>query len=222
MPGPGSGGASLRPAATPRTRGRARVAAGASLLALVAVLALAGCTSSPGHPAGAAPSSTATTTSAAAASAAPLPASEPVEVRIPRIDATSTLISVGLNPDETIEVPPIAQPMQAAWYHYSPTPGELGPAVILGHVDGGGQPGIFKRLHELQPGDEVFVKRQDATTARFVVSNVEQIAKADFPTDKVYGDTKEPQLRLITCGGTFDQQRSSYRDNVIVYATLAP
>jgi LPXTG-site transpeptidase (sortase) family protein len=149
-----------------------------------------------------------------------LPPSEPTEVRIPKIGAKSSLVPLGLNPDETVEVPPVEQPMQAGWYKHARTPGESGPAVLLGHVDGNQQPGIFFRLKELGAGDEVEVSRKDGTTARFRVRRTEQIAKNSFPTEAVYGDTTEPELRLITCGGSYDQAARSYRDNIIVYATL--
>lgn len=149
-----------------------------------------------------------------------LPASDPVELRIPAIDATSTLVPLGLNADDTVEVPPVETPMQAGWYRFGPTPGQLGPAVILGHVDGGGHDGIFARLHELRPEDEVIVTRRDGRTATFTVTRVAQVPKTEFPAQEVYGNSDAAELRLITCGGSFDAERDSYRDNVIAYATL--
>jgi LPXTG-site transpeptidase (sortase) family protein len=110
--------------------------------------------------------------------------------------------------------------MQAGWYEHSPTPGQTGPSVVLGHVNGGGQDGIFARLHELKPGDEIRIGREDEQVARFVVERTEQFPKTEFPADQVYGDTKEPELRLITCGGSFDEAANSYRDNVIVFAVF--
>lgn len=186
---------------------------------LVALTLLAGCGAQPELvlPTGPAPS---TSTPPPSTSDRGLPPSEPTELRIPKIGAKSSLIPLGLNPDETVEVPPIEQPMQAGWYKLARTPGETGPAVLLGHVDGRQQPGIFFRLKELTEGDEVEVSRKDGTTARFRVRRTEQIAKSSFPTEAVYGDTTEPELRLITCGGGFDQAAHSYRDNIIVYATL--
>lgn len=151
---------------------------------------------------------------------AALARSEPAEVSIPSIEATSSLVQLGLNADETVEVPPVDQPMQAGWYRLGVTPGEQGAAVILGHVDGGGQAGIFHRLHELTAGDEVLVRRTDGRTAVFGVSRTQQVAKAEFPTEAVYGPSDAPELRIVTCGGEFDQARQSYRDNIIVYATL--
>ncbi|WP_020422820.1 class F sortase [Amycolatopsis sp. ATCC 39116] len=145
---------------------------------------------------------------------------EPEALDVPRIGARSTLVPLGLNADETIEVPPVTQPMQAGWYRLGPSPGEPGPAVVLGHVDGGGRPGIFHRLKELVPGDEVVVSRKDGSTVTFAVTRVEQIDKDEFPTEAVYGDTAGPELRLITCGGSFDRAARSYRDNIIVYAAL--
>jgi len=146
--------------------------------------------------------------------------SEPAAVDIPKIGAHSSLVPLGLNPDNTVQVPPVSTPMQAGWYSYGPAPGEVGPAVILGHVDGNTQPGIFYRLSELRPGDVVTVSRKDGTEAEFVIRKVEEISKDRFPTGAVYGDTADPELRLITCGGSFDRSAHSYRDNIIVYAAL--
>jgi len=146
--------------------------------------------------------------------------STPDRIEIPRIGATSTLTSLGLNPDQTVQVPPLEQRMQAGWYNGSPTPGEIGPAVVLGHVDGQGKPGIFFRLRELRPGDEILISREDGRKLTFVVERVQQVAKAEFPADEVYGDTARPELRVITCGGAFDHSAKSYRDNTIIYAAL--
>ncbi|MFB9567125.1 class F sortase, partial [Saccharopolyspora hordei] len=163
---------------------------------------------------------------------APAPASQPVQaaaalapspptwIEIPRIAARSSLVPLGLNPDGTVAVPSVHEPMQAGWYRYSPTPGELGPAVVLGHVNGDGQDGVFARLHELRPGDEVRIGRADGQVARFVVHRMAQEPKSGFPSDEVYGDTPDPQLRLITCGGPFDREARSYRDNIIAFATF--
>lgn len=145
---------------------------------------------------------------------------DPVSIDVPKIGAKSSLIPLGLNADNTVEVPPITQPMQAGWYEHGPTPGEVGPSVILGHVDGNKQKGIFYRLKELAAGDKVSIARKDGTTAEFAVTKVERVAKDKFPTEAVYGDTSDPELRLITCGGVFDKASHNYLDNVIVFARL--
>ncbi|MGI8817384.1 MAG: class F sortase [Pseudonocardia sp.] len=154
---------------------------------------------------------------------APIPsleAANPVDLKIDAINASSTLVPLGLNPDQTIATPPVSQPLQASWYKLGPTPGAVGPAVILGHINGNGQQGIFSRLHELKPGDQVKVSRADGKTAIFTVTKLEQVAKDTFPTLAVYGDTQDAELRLITCGGSFDRSRRSYLDNIIVYAAF--
>jgi sortase (surface protein transpeptidase) len=153
--------------------------------------------------------------------AAGMAKSDPVSVDIPKIGARSSLVSLGLNADNTVEVPPVTKPLQAGWYSYGPTPGEVGPSVILGHVDGNKQKGIFFRLKEMAPGDKIAVARKDGSTANFVVTKVDRVPKDTFPTDAVYGNTLDPELRLITCGGSFDREARSYRDNIIVFATLA-
>lgn len=150
----------------------------------------------------------------------PLAAANPVDLRIDAINAESSLEALGLNPDQTVAVPPVTQPQQASWYKLGPTPGAAGPAVILGHINGGGRPGIFSRLNELKPGDRVKVSRADGKTALFTVTRLEQVRKDSFPTLAVYGDTTGAELRLITCGGTFDRTKRSYLDNIIVFAAL--
>jgi sortase (surface protein transpeptidase) len=151
---------------------------------------------------------------------AALPKSEPVSIDIPKIGARSSLIPLGLNPDDTIEVPPVTTPLQAGWYTYAPTPGEIGPAVVLGHVDGNHRKGIFFRLKELAAGDRISVARKDGTTAVFEVTKVHQVPKKDFESEGVYDDTAGPELRLITCGGVFDRSARNYVDNIVVYARL--
>lgn len=157
----------------------------------------------------------------AAAQPPAVSAAAPVEVRIPALDARSSLVPLGLNADGTAEVPPLEQPLQAGWYKHGPVPGDPGPAVLLGHFDGHGRPGIFHDLARLGAGDRVEVTRHDHTIATFTISRVERVAKDHFPTDAVYGETTTPQLRLITCGGAFDPATGDYRDNVIAYADLA-
>jgi sortase (surface protein transpeptidase) len=150
----------------------------------------------------------------------PLTRSTPTRVSIPAIHAASSLVPLGLNPDQTLQVPPLENPMQAGWYSLGPTPGEVGASVIVGHVDGYSDAGIFYRLHDLKPGDQILVGRTDGTTARFTVYETELAPKDDFPTGKVYAATARPELRLITCGGSFDWQSENYLDNVIVFAAL--
>lgn len=185
------------------------------MAALALTFVLAGCGSS-GAPAAApkpAPSSVPVTK--------PFKGLRPTEVTIPKIGAKSSLISVGVNLQGKISVPSVKTPMQAAWYRLSPVPGEVGPAVVLGHVDGDKKPGIFYRLKELVPGDEVDIDRSDGKNLKFTVDHVTQVPKDQFPEDAVYGNSTKPELRLITCGGVFDHAEHSYVDNIVVYADLA-
>ncbi|MFC5063514.1 class F sortase [Actinomycetospora atypica] len=148
-----------------------------------------------------------------------LASSKPTSVSVPSIGAESSLIALGQKQDGSLEVPPLSNPMQASWYDKSPTPGEIGPSVVLGHVNGGGKPGIFYRLKDVKAGDQVLVNREDGQTAVFTVSQIDTVPKAAFPPE-VYADTPDSQLRLITCGGVFDPAAKSYEANIIVYANL--
>lgn len=144
---------------------------------------------------------------------------EPVRLSIPRIGVTSGLERLARAEDRTLQVP--QDPQSAGWYTEGARPGERGPAVLLGHVDSGGGPAVFYRLHELVPGDEVVVESADGSQTTFLVTRVEQHAKSAFPTDVVYSPTAHAEVRLITCGGAFDAASKHYRDNVIVFATLS-
>lgn len=151
-----------------------------------------------------------------------LPQSLPVSVSIPAIHVQSSLQSLGLNPDGTLAVPqPGPNYDEAAWYNGSPTPGQLGPSVIEGHIDSASNgPSVFYNLGALQPGDEVDVTRTDGTVAVFTISGVRQYAKDEFPTSTVYGNTTFAALRLITCGGAFDSATGHYLNNTVVFASL--
>jgi sortase (surface protein transpeptidase) len=120
-----------------------------------------------------------------------------------------------------VEVPPLGADSRAGWYRYSPSPGQLGPAVILGHVDSTEYgPGVFFRLGDLRPGDTLTVARTDRIAATFRVDRVVSYPKNQFPTLEVYGNTSDAELRLITCGGAYDSSARSYLDNIVVYASL--
>ena len=147
-----------------------------------------------------------------------LPESLPLTVGIPALDVSSDVMRLGLADDGSMEVPPGAYP--AGWFEGGPTPGELGPAVLAGHVDWADDPGVFAGIGTLAAGDEIRVGRADGRIATFRVERVERFAKDRFPTAAVYGDIDHAGLRLITCGGAFDEDLQDYRDNVVVFARL--
>ncbi|TFC44716.1 MULTISPECIES: class F sortase [Cryobacterium] len=148
-------------------------------------------------------------------------ASEPTQINIPAIEVDSVLMQLGLNPDGTVQTPSLDEASPAGWYTGSPTPGAIGPSVILGHVDSRVQGrAVFYRLGDMRPGDEILVTRADATVAVFVVDGVEEYSKDEFPQFTVYGNTDHAGLRLITCGGEFNETTRTYPDNVVVYASL--
>ena len=150
-----------------------------------------------------------------------LPAALPTHLEIPAIGVSSDLLELGLQSDNTVEVPPLAEDSRAGWYRGSPTPGALGPAVLLGHVDSAEYgPGVFFDLGDLRPGDEITVTREDGTAAVFAVDRVVSYPKDSFPTLEVYGNTDNAALRLITCGGQYDAGTRNYLDNIVAYASL--
>lgn len=154
------------------------------------------------------------------AKAAPaLARSVPVGLRIPAIGVDTPLIQLGLAADGSVQVPPVTAHDRAGWYRHSPTPGQTGPSVILGHVTVGSYgDGVFRHLDRLRRGDRIVARLENGTSAVFAVTALRTVAKADFPTADVYGNVDRPELRLITCGGP--RTGNGYLDNVIVFATL--
>jgi sortase (surface protein transpeptidase) len=148
-----------------------------------------------------------------------LPESEPIKLSIPKLNLeTDFEAPLGLQADNSIEVPDSYT--QVGWYKFGPTPGEVGPAVILGHVDSYEGPAVFFSLGQLEVGDDIYVTRADGSTAHFKVSEMERNLQAAFPTAKVYGDINHAGLRLVTCSGSFDKGQQRYSHNLIVYAKL--
>ncbi len=145
----------------------------------------------------------------------------PNKLAIPKIGLLAPLMPLGVDAKKEIETPPLSKPNQAGWYKNGPIPGQQGPSVVLGHVNTRGGAAVFSRLKEIRRGDKIKVSRSDGTLAEFTVDGVEQVSKKAFPSKRVYGNTGEATLRLITCGGVFNQQTHHYTDNIIVYATLS-
>jgi len=144
---------------------------------------------------------------------------KPVWLTIPAIGVKAPIVNLGLNRNGTLQVP--SSTTVVGWYTDSPRPGATGSAIIAGHVDSRSGPGVFFWLRTVRPGERIYVRRADGTLAVFTVTAVQMYAKAHFPTARVYGPVPDAELRLITCGGTFDYARGSYLSNVVVYARLS-
>jgi len=147
--------------------------------------------------------------------------SVPVSIEIPAIGVRSVLLSLGVKPDGTMQVPPLhRKPNAAGWYKYSVTPGQIGTSVIEGHVDSTQGPAVFFRLGALRPGDLINVRLADGMKGVFRVTGVREYQKAKFPAKTLYRATRFAGLRLITCGGAFDYATSQYLSSIVVFAFL--
>ena len=193
-----------------------------ALLGLVVACALAvitACSTAATPPAAGGADGAGSIAAAQQATAPPLPG---YAVTVPALGVNrSVLVPLGLNPDHTIQVPPLAQPTELGVYDHGPKPGDRGPAVILGHINAGGVDGAFAHLGALKPGDRVQVARPDGSTVTFAVYKTATVPKTAFPTAAVYSDTPGPELRLLTCGGDLDRTAHNYLSNVIVWAKAA-
>lgn len=145
------------------------------------------------------------------------PSQEPVpsgeHLAIPSIGVDTDLVPLGLTPEGEHEVPPSNKSEVAGWFEPGPEPGQVGPAIILGHINGGGHDGVFAKLSTLKVGDEIA-----AGGTSFKVYSIKHTPKNAFPKAEVYSATSKPELRLITCGGAFDNGTGHYKDNWIVFA----
>lgn len=140
----------------------------------------------------------------------------PVRIIIPAIGVNAPIIPLNLNHNGTLQVPKSFR--QTGWFVGGPEPGENGPAVIVGHVDSTRGPAIFYRIRGLHRGDRIKVVLKNKSVVQFVVQSGRKVPKKHFPTKLVYGRTKNPSLRLITCDGWFNHATGHYVDNYVVFA----
>ncbi|MFC8764524.1 class F sortase [Streptomyces sp. NPDC057193] len=206
-----------------RRRTRPRIPGLTAPVLLAGVLVLAALTGCSAGPAPAPVTPTARVTEAAAPPPAavvrPLARSLPLRVQVPAAGVdVGGVLGLGLTADGAVEVPSVADADRIGWYEKGVTPGETGPAVLIGHFDTARGPAVLKDVSKVRIGDGITVTRADGTTAEFRVRELEQVAKDAFPTAKVYGDTTRPELRLVTCGG--DLVAGHRPDNIILYADL--
>ncbi|MEU8799261.1 class F sortase [Spirillospora sp. NPDC048819] len=190
--------------------------------ALLTGLLLSGCGGDDGSvTAEGTPEGTPAATASAAPVSAPLTHSQPTKITIEKLGVSAPVSEIGLLPNGRVEEPPLSKPNLVGWYKEGVTPGEIGPSVLLGHVDANGKQAVFYRLKELKAGDKIQVARKDGTTATFAVQQIQRVDKNAFPHKKVFAEQLDhAALRLVTCGGAFDPKSGHYKDNVIVYSKL--
>ncbi|MEP7763801.1 class F sortase [Sanguibacter sp. 25GB23B1] len=214
-----------------RRTGRTTRRVVAGLVALL--VTVSGCSTADGSTEAATPAGSATSAAVKSEPSSPAPApaaaptalpvaamsaSVPLRVEVPTIGVDSELMALGLLADGSLEVPPGAFP--AGWFTGAPTPGEIGPAVIAGHIDWVTGPGVFHQLAALEVGAEIRVSRTDGSVAVFRTTEVTRYPKDAFPTELVYGDIDHAGLRLISCGGAFNSATGHYEDNIVAFAEL--
>jgi LPXTG-site transpeptidase (sortase) family protein len=150
---------------------------------------------------------------------APLPRSRATTLRIPSLGVDAPVVGLGLDADRRLETPPADDPNLVGWYKDGPTPGERGTAVAVGHRDTRKGAAVFAALGRIEPGRTIEVRRADGRTAVYTVDKVRVFDKDRFPDKEVYGPTRRPELRVITCGGLYTH-RAGYSSNVVVFAHL--
>ncbi|WP_416985033.1 class F sortase [Streptomyces sp. T028] len=148
-----------------------------------------------------------------------LPPSPPDRIRIPALHVDAPLTGLALTPAGGLDAPPADRKNLAGWYEAGTTPGERGTAIVAGHVDNADGPAVFYDLGALRRHSAIEVDRRDGTVAVFTVDAVEVYDARRFPDTKVYGAAARPELRVITCGGSYSKE-TGYQGNVVVFAHL--
>jgi hypothetical protein len=153
---------------------------------------------------------------------APLAAARPERLEIGSVGIGAPVVERGLDADGAVDPPPYAEPGLVGWFGRGTAPGAAGTALLVGHVDTESRPAVFYRLAKVKPGERVRVARDDGSVAEFTVEAVEVFTKDRFDPQRVYGprERERAELRLITCGGSYDQERQAYSANVVVSAYL--
>ncbi|MGX1676161.1 class F sortase [Streptomyces sp. NPDC055400] len=149
-----------------------------------------------------------------------LPRANPTRLLIPKIGVDAPFTRLAIGPTGQLQPPPAANTNLVGWQADGVSPGETGTSIIAGHVDTKTSAAVFARLSALKAGDRFSVERDDLSTASFVVDSVETFSKNNFPDKRVYGDTPQAQVRLITCAGAYDHGKKDYTDNLVVFAHL--
>lgn len=147
-----------------------------------------------------------------------VPRSVPTELTIPSLDISTRVGRVGLQPDHQVMVPTSVR--TASWFRLGPTPGEVGSAVILGHVDSYVGPAVFFLLRTLSVGASIKVVLANGVVTNFAVTKVVEYSKSNFPDQLVYGSHGTQSLQLVTCGGVFNHATGHYESNIVVFSHL--
>ncbi len=143
---------------------------------------------------------------------------DPTSLSIPSLKINAPFVEVGLNADKSLQTPD--KPNEVGWFAYRPKPGDIGPAVVVGHFDTAKGPAVFQNLKNIKPGDNIIITRADGSTVTYRTDSVTTYSQDNFPTDAVYGNINYAGLRLITCSGTYSKKVKHYSDNLVVYASL--
>lgn len=156
---------------------------------------------------------------ASVGAAAAVPADPaPARLLVDGLDIDAVVDAVGVQDDGSMVVP--AEIDRVGWYRYGAAAGaEEGHAVLAGHVDAAGEgPGALFELRGVDIGTVITVVDEAGGEHTYEVVGRETIVKDVLPVDDIFARDGEHRLVVVTCGGPFIPELSSYRDNVVVTA----
>lgn len=152
----------------------------------------------------------------------PVTGVKPMRVDIPSLGITAPVAPRGLDAAGAVDPPPYEQPTTVGWFKDGTRPGASGVALVVGHVDTKSKPAVFYGLSSARPGEQIKITGADGSVTEFTVDDVQVFSREKFDAKKVYGAREDgrAELRLITCGGTYDHNARAYTANVVVSAYL--
>lgn len=141
----------------------------------------------------------------------------PKILNIPKLEISANVQSVGLNSNQEMDVP--SNDQDVAWYNLGSRPGEIGSAVLSGHLDGRtGQPAVFWDIQKLEAGDDIYVVDGNDNKKHFQVTAIETYQTGAAPLEKIFGANDGIYLNLVTCGGVWDKEKNNYSERLVIFA----
>ncbi len=141
---------------------------------------------------------------------------EPLFIKIPEINLEAAIESVGLTETGSMDTPKL--PMNTAWYNLGVRPGEIGSAVIDGHVNWKyGATAVFANLDNVKVGDKVTVEDNNGKLIDFIVREIRTYQHDDDASDIFSSSDGKSHLNIITCAGAWNKNLKIYSERLVIF-----
>jgi LPXTG-site transpeptidase (sortase) family protein len=142
----------------------------------------------------------------------------PTRLRVPSLGIDANIEDVGVRSNGEMDVP--GNVWNAGWLNTSVRPGEVGNAVMAGHLNSLRGGAVFLQLDKLNVGDKIYVSDKWGWELTFEVAEKAAYEPANAPLDRIFGNSSDRMLNLITCTGDFIPNELTYNKRLVVYTKL--